>query len=94
MTRQVQTYRLTWEAQQTLDLPANAKILSIQLEVSIFNLLLLFAWVDPGETQTQPRQIELYEVNTPMVYAPGIERNHLATIQNRGKIISIFERIN
>jgi len=88
-TRIIYKYPLEVQEKQSVELPANSKILSAQFQGGD---LYLWALVnkDPGAS-VQEHIVEIYGTGQDITYDLGVRRNHIATVQSQGFVWHIFE---
>lgn len=83
-------YTLTIEDRQTVLMPLNSTILTVQMQ---YNTPCLWAMVDPDVGEQEARSIEFFGTGRPM---DDNNRAYIGTIQQGGGqlIWHIFERLN
>jgi hypothetical protein len=93
--RIIKSYQLQLVAFQQVDIPRGAQIINCEMERSIFCTLLLFVLADPDQTETQTVTIEIFHNNQVVQdWSPSIQRQFLRTLQERAKILHVFQRLN
>lgn len=88
-TKQIWKYELEIVGNQTIEMPANAEILTVQTQDET---PCIWALVDPKETK-QKRFIEVYGTGQDVHYDMGVNRKYLGTYQLRGGsfVFHVFE---
>lgn len=90
----IYTYPLQLQEEQTLTLPLNAQILSVQW---IHGKVCMFALVDYDEFTTEPRKFEIFGTGTPITpQSTPAERYFLGTVVSDDQkiVCHVFEKKN
>lgn len=84
-----QIWKFKIDPQHAIEMPIGAEILNVQYQ---HDTALLWAIVDPGETRTEARHIEMFAAGRSM---PPARRKYIGTIQIEGGrfVFHVFERV-
>lgn len=93
MNKTIYKYNLKVMGRQTIELPIGAEILTIQ---SQYENPCLWALVDPENTDSKSRVIEMFGTGHPVGYDMGVSRKYISTFQlNGGQLVfHVFERLD
>ena len=93
MKKKIYKYDLDVTDVQHIQLPAGSEILTVQTQ---FDIPRLWALVDPNESDTEERTIEMFGTGHDIHCDMGIDRKYIATFQIRAGnlVFHAFERTN
>lgn len=80
MKRTIWKYELTVAEYQTVEMPVDAEILTVQMQGDV---LCLWALVSP-DAELAPRSIEVFGTGHPIEYSAGNYRRYIGTVQMHG----------
>ena len=90
MKRTIWKYELELYGHQTIEMPLGSHILTVQSQKGN---LCIWALVDPDETETEERTIEIYTTGRMITYTDELHKQYIGTVQlDSGDFIAhIFE---
>ena len=89
MKKTIWKFELEIADKQTIEMPVNAEILTVQTQNEI---PCLWALVDPDDPK-EDRVIKIFGTGHPIVYDAGVDRKYIGTYQLRGGslVFHVFE---
>lgn len=90
MKRTFWKYELDLYGDQTLELPVGSRIATVQSQKGN---LCIWALVDPDETETEERTIEIHTTGGMITYTDEIHKRYIGTVQmDNGEFVAhVFE---
>jgi hypothetical protein len=94
MKKVVKNMHLRFLAYQPIQLPVDSEIIDIQPARSTIDSMYMWYLCDPKQTAVEVHEFEMYFTDQLIDYTPGTFRKHVATLQERGKQVHIFELLS